>query len=117
MDVPNDATVLRYGYLYDEIAQKNGCPIFEYLEFAGAELDDTESSRYMERPVTGCHSFSVDVNIAPAQGKPNGYVHGTDYGYIQLPTNYSANGEPTRLIIVCHGAGAGFALCGNATDR
>jgi pimeloyl-ACP methyl ester carboxylesterase len=63
----------------------------------------------MDRPTTGCHSFSVKVNIAPAQGNPNGYVEGTDYGYIQLPTNYTGYGEPTRLIIVCHGAGANLS--------
>ena len=106
VDIPKDATVFRYGYLYDEIALKNGFPAFEYIEFSGAELEEAETSQYMERPATGCHSFSVDVNIAPAQGDPKGYVRGTDYGYIQLPASYSSHGDPTRLILVCHGAGA-----------
>ena len=68
-----------------------------------------EKTPFAYRPSTGCHSFSVEVNIAPAQGNPNGYVKGTDYGYIQLPTNYDPYGEPTRLIIVCHGAGASLS--------
>ncbi|MBQ1233045.1 MAG: metallophosphoesterase [Clostridia bacterium] len=109
LDVPADATVFRYGYLYDEIAEKNGFPSFEYLEFAGNDLQEPEQPPYMQRPSTGCHAFSVDVNIAPAKGEPDGYEKGTDYGYIQLPTNYDPYGEPVRLIIVCHGAGAELA--------
>ena len=104
--VPETATVFRYGYLYDDIAQNNNWPVFQYLEFAGQEMEDWEGPVDTGRPSTGCHSFSVEVNIAPAQGDPDGYTPGTDYGYIQLPTNYDVHGEPTRLIIVCHGAGA-----------
>ena len=109
LDVPEEATTLRYGYLYDEIATNAGYPAFEYLEFVGEDLTVQEDSGFMDRPATGCHSFSVKVNIAPAQGNPTGYAEGTDYGYIQLPTNYTSYGEPTRLIIVCHGAGANLA--------
>ena len=102
MDIPEGATVFRYGYLSDARAEQNGRPQFQYVEFSNAKQD---ISQYMPRPATGCHSFSVNVNIAPAMGDPDGNIVGTDYGYIMLPTNYTSYGEPTRLIIVCHGAG------------
>ena len=38
-------------------------------------------------------------------------INGTDYedhGIVVLPRNYSDDGEPLRLAIVCHGAGAAF---------
>jgi pimeloyl-ACP methyl ester carboxylesterase len=49
----------------------------------------------------------VKVNIASALGK-DVPVEATDYGYIMLPENYTKDGEPTRLVIICHGAGASF---------
>ena len=102
VDIPEGATVFRYGYLSDARAEQNGRPQFQYVEFSDAKQD---ISQYMPRPATGCHSFSVNVNLAPAMGDPDGNIVGTDYGYIMLPTNYTPYGEPTRLIIVCHGAG------------
>ena len=102
MDIPEGATIFRHGYLSDARAEQNGRPQFQYVEFSNAKQN---ISQYMPRPATGCHSFSVNVNIAPAMGDPDGNIVGTDYGYIMLPTNYTSYGEPTRLIIVCHGAG------------
>ena len=102
VDIPEGATIFRHGYLSDARAEQNGRPLFQYVEFSDAERD---ASQPMPRPATGCHSFSVNVNIAPAMGDPDGNIVGTDYGYIMLPTNYTPYGEPTRLIIVCHGAG------------
>lgn len=106
LDIPVGADTFRYCYLTDTVAQQNDVPLFEYVEFLGKKMGPLEKPPFAYRPSTGCHSFSVEVNIAPAQGNPEGYITGTDYGYIQLPTNYNPYGEPTRLIIVCHGAGA-----------
>ena len=106
LEIPTGADTFRYCYLNDTVAKNNGLPLFEYVEFRGTNLGPMEEPPFAYRPATGCHSFTVKVNIAPAQGNPNGYKPGTDYGYIQLPTNYDPYGEPTRLIIVCHGAGA-----------
>jgi len=104
--IPEGANVLRYGYLYDEIAEQNGLPVFTQVEFFGKDMEIAPPPQFMERPFTGCHSFAVEVNIAPAMGGTETYLSGTDYGYIMLPANYSPYGEATRLIIVCHGAGA-----------
>ncbi|MBR4078200.1 MAG: hypothetical protein IKK17_06310, partial [Oscillospiraceae bacterium] len=61
---------------------------------------------YAARPANGREAFSVEVNVASAVHNGQTYVPGTDYGYIQFPTNYTPDGEPTRLVIICHGAGA-----------
>ena len=101
LDIPKDATVFLYGYLQDSVAADKGYPTFEYVEFIGENLKRVEPTA---KPSMVKHTFSVEVNIAPALGK-EGEVKGTDYGYIILPENYTEDGEATRLIIVCHGAG------------
>lgn len=109
LDIPEGATTLKYGYLTDEIATQNNYPTFEYLEFIGKNISyDDQSASKPNTPSVVKHTFSVDVNVAPALGQ-DGYIVDTDYGYIILPENYSENAEGTRLIIVCHGAGASLA--------
>jgi len=72
--------------------------IFEEVGTHNKRLSDNT-----DKPLPIKHTFSVDVNIAPALAR-KGAVMGKDYGYIVLPKSYTDNGEPTRLIIVCHGA-------------
>jgi hypothetical protein len=131
VDIPIGATKIIYSYLTDEQCAAINCPAFTSLEFLTETgeyiyehitLKDslnspgngsTTESGFMNRPATGCHAFSVKVNVNNPElsamdtlAVSDAYVEGTDYGYIMLPTNYSATGEPVRLIITCHGAGA-----------
>ena len=101
LDIPKEATVFLYGYLQDSVAADKGYPAFEYVEFIGENIKSVETTAKSSMVK---HTFSVEVNIAPALGQ-EGEVKGTDYGYIILPENYTEDGEATRLIIVCHGAG------------
>ena len=103
VDIPAEADVFRYGYLYDSVTEEKNLPKFEYVEFIGKDIH--LPTQKMERPEGGRHTFSVTVNIAPALGQ-EGVVEAVDYGYIELPENYTKNGEPTRLVIICHGATA-----------
>ncbi len=48
------------------------------------------------------HRFSVSVDCGVP--KPSGECY-QDSGFLILPEPYTDTGEPTRLIINCHGAG------------
>lgn len=50
------------------------------------------------------HRFCVQVDCAVSDMSPTAEKY-SDRGIIILPDNYSESGEPTRLVIVCHGAG------------
>ena len=108
--IPENATVFRYGYLTDSAEDRKNAPHFEYLTFKGDDIQYVVQPPVRHSVVKEC--FSVNVNIAPALGQ-DGVVNGTDYGYIILPKNYTEDGEPTRLIIVCHGAGASLGDYGS----
>ncbi|MBE6942670.1 MAG: prepilin-type N-terminal cleavage/methylation domain-containing protein [Ruminococcaceae bacterium] len=106
VDIPENATIFRYGYLQDWKTEADNTEMFRYVEFIGSEIEETQHiTEKLDRPANGTHAFTVKVNIAPALGK-DAIVEATDYGYIMLPENYTKDGEPTRLIITCHGAGA-----------
>lgn len=129
--IPAGCIKMIYSYLTDEVCASNGYEPFTQLEFlnkngehiyecvtlkemlfSDSNTPSTGNSGYMNRPATGCHAFSIKVNISNPPLDVDGeevsdtYTEGTDYGYIMLPTNYSADGEPVRLMITCHGAGA-----------
>lgn len=133
IQLPDNCVSMIYSYIIDSICEENGYEKFSQIEFltetgeyiynnvslkemlsgsGGSSGGSSGGNNYLPRPATGCHAFSVKVNIS--NPKPivdtaevtDTYVEGTDYGYIMLPTNYSPNGEPVRLIITCHGAGA-----------
>lgn len=64
---------------------------------------------------SGYHRISAMVNVSnPDSDNEEGSVvqdQATflpNYGVIALPTTYTNNGEPTRLIIYCHGAGTHY---------
>jgi len=72
---------------------------------------------FLERPSTGSMSILVPVLIS----SPNTDDADTstlqdvqtllsDTGVLALPEMYSTDGEPTRLIIYCHGAGVNYAI-------
>lgn len=123
VDIPDNAVKIIYSYTTAdpfeslEFLTETGEYIYDHITLKDSlnspNSTDGESG-FMNRPATGCHSFSVKVNInnpkpiVDTADVTDTYVEGTDYGYIMLPTNYSAKGEPTRLIITCHGAGAGL---------
>jgi len=56
-----------------------------------------------EMPENGMEYFRYAVNTS-MRGKP--LIESFDYGFIRLPSTYTASGAPTRLIMLCHGAGA-----------
>lgn len=69
----------------------------------------------------GYINFRYPVNLANAASGNNDAAVvqdqetiGYDYGLLVLPSSYSQKGKPTRLIIYCHGAGAGIT---SATTR
>ena len=57
------------------------------------------------------HRFSVSVNCyLPDETAVTDTVQGfeecyDDKGFLILPDEYSEEGKPTRLVIICHGAG------------
>lgn len=106
VDIPDNATVFRYGYLQDWKTEADHTEMFQYVEFIGAEIKEIpQITEKMDRPANGTHAFTVKVDISSALGA-DAPVEATDYGYIMLPPNYTKDGEPTRLVITCHGAGA-----------
>ena len=106
VDIPEGATIFRYGYLQDWKTESDKVEMFQYIEFIGTDMEETtQITEKMERPANGTHAFTVKVDISSILGK-NTPIKATDYGYIMFPENYSKNGEATRLIIVCHGASA-----------
>ncbi len=50
------------------------------------------------------HRFSVFINCAVQNAEESERLY-EDSGFLILPDCYSQNGEPTRLVISCHGAG------------
>ena len=60
--------------------------------------------------IDGLYKFSVKVNCnlqsldADLNSGDNETIY-TDFGILVLPKNYTQFGKPTRLVIVCHGAG------------
>lgn len=50
------------------------------------------------------HRFDIAVDCSGLCGRGAGAVY-YDHGMIALPESYSEAGEPTRLVISCHGAG------------
>jgi len=73
-------------------------------------LEDIEN--YEERPVTGIEKFQVTVNgNYPYYDNETTAVSDTtsahvDDAVIALPAGYLKNGNPTRMVIYCHGAGS-----------
>jgi len=57
------------------------------------------------RPDDGIVRFSVQVDTS---FWTDGATMQTDYGILMLPTNYTPNGDPVRLVIACHGAGTSY---------
>ncbi len=69
------------------------------------KLSDSIITVKDKRPESGYHNFSVSVNYSDYTEDANdGESLYTDYGVIALPTNYSATGTPTKLIIACGGS-------------
>lgn len=85
-------------------------------EFKGGHIRTKEFdsrntvSNFKPRPSHGGKVFfSVNVNInliknGESMSPIDTLTNGTDYGFLALPSNYTTNGKPTRLIINCHGA-------------
>jgi pimeloyl-ACP methyl ester carboxylesterase len=79
--------------------------------------DRTYQPQYLKRPANGVVNFKVKVDTYIADNDSNTlqlqdltpsqratYIK-EDMGILRLPTSYSHNGKPTRLVIACHGAG------------
>lgn len=73
--------------------------------------------QYLDRPSNGIINFKVKVDTYIADNDSNTvqlqdlseaqrstYIK-EDMGILRLPTNYSKNGKPVRMVIACHGAG------------
>lgn len=58
---------------------------------------------FADMPTGGQDTFTYSVTTK-MQGDQ--LVTSADYGFIRLPETYTATGQPTKLIILCHGAGA-----------
>ena len=85
LDVSNDA-VENPKYVLVGIISNNTI----YLTCNDYEFNDYKKANSVEH-------FTVSVRI--------GDTEHTDAGMIKLPSNYNANGDPTRLVIFCHGSG------------
>ncbi len=67
------------------------------------EIEDRVSRiKKAERSENGLDNFFVEVNYHEST---EGKLMFTDYGVLALPTNYTPDGEATRLIIFCQGTG------------
>lgn len=51
------------------------------------------------------HRFSVLVNCSVSEGTAQPEQNYEDNGFLILPDSYTETGTPTRLVIICHGAG------------
>lgn len=104
LEIPEGASILRYGYLQDWKVESDGKEMFEYIEFVGQNIEKEEQiTEKLEAPQNRTHAFTVKVDISKITNEED-EKQATDYGYIMLPKNYSKDGEPVRLVMVCHGA-------------
>ena len=87
---------------------------FTELQEDVAELKEEVFGKYADRPSSGYEEFTVSVDTsAPdtdgtALSLQDTQTFENDKGKIYLPTSYSATGNPTRLIIHCHGASQNY---------
>lgn len=107
------ANYVRFYSLGSQTIYLNPPPnIPERLDALEEKVDDLEQSEDIkaDRPASGyenfgididCSDYTVDDDVTPA-------IY-TDYGVIALPTNYSASGRKTKLIIHCGGTGERIA--------
>lgn len=84
------------------------------LEVRVESLEQTVNEKYADRPANGYEEFtvSVDTSVPDTDGTAlslqDTQTFENDKGKIYLPTSYSATGNPTRLIIHCHGASQNY---------
>lgn len=112
--VPTDATLMYLCFTAETKATINGysftLPIEKNKTFderiRRLESDSSFNQKYKDRPEKGYENFSVKVNYTDyTQNADDSEESYYDYGVIALPKSYSANHEPTRLIIYCQGTG------------
>lgn len=115
--VPEGAKSMIYSYITDTNAVANTLPKFDYVALYSTEEESISgllamvTERKRPRPASGAESFNVTINATLAELDTDNTIGDTldpvvDYGIIQLPTNYSPDGKPVPLAIVCHGSGA-----------
>ena len=84
------------------------------LEVRVESLEQTVNEKYADRPANGYEEFtvSVDTSVPDTDGTAlslqDTQTFENDKGKIYLPSSYSATGNPTRLIIHCHGASQNY---------
>lgn len=99
-----------YSYIKIHIRNANNEPYqMPYVSLTG--VFDADWDTYNPRPNNGKARISLLVNVSnrdcanddsqEIQDNPQYYPN---YGAVELPENYSVDGEPTRLIIYSHGA-------------
>lgn len=83
------------------------------IELLGNDLKEVFNKRPSDN---GYQRICVRVNLtnpnacdASTNAVQDAENYGVDYGVICLPPTYKAEGEPTRLIIYCHGAAVNYA--------
>lgn len=108
---------LAYSCSYVKIAFYNTNTYIPQIKLQGDFQDDWDT--FNPRPSDdGYHRISVIVNVTDPTCCDTVTDDGTvedspqllpDYGVICLPPTYTNSGEPTRLIIYCHGAAVNYA--------
>ncbi len=91
-------------------------PDLVYAQFTGYFPENCEKYNHTQRNADANGNWMIPLTIAVdtpdpfAQDEETSVVADTvniqfDHGILALPSTYTADGEPTRLIIFCHGAG------------
>lgn len=107
------------GAKYFRVAVYSASPITSGFDIPKPKVSVTSLNLrevYLNRPSSGSFSILVPVIVS----NPDSDVNETpnlqdsqtilsDTGVLALPTTYTPKGEPTRLIIYCHGSGVNYA--------
>lgn len=111
-----------YKYYIVVIDNVSGGHHFEYVNQVNLYFNLTDNSTYKQPYQAGFIGFTVPVNqktvdvssTADVQTDNENDMVNVDC-IVKLPTTYTPNGKPSRLLMICHGAGRGVTGEGNWT--
>lgn len=107
--VSEDCVYIRLTIIKSSSLEEFGLPIVSVTNVCSHEYFNTRPSDGFQRliiPVNVANALASDEDEWVIQDEPNVLA---DYGVLMLPETYSNIGQPTRLIIYCHGAGVNYA--------
>lgn len=104
-DRTDSLSIKRHKVYSGDALLAQGVEAIEITEDSAKLFGRTIFRRKNPRPDDGIVRFGVQVDTS---FWTDGAVMQTDYGILMLPTNYTSDGDPVRLVIACHGAGTAY---------